>query len=293
MNALLRVAIAVSIGFCALAHADGARSQISVVAAENFYANVAQQVGGNRIIAHSILNNPEQDPHLFETTPAIVRQIAAAQVVVCNGAGYDTWMTSLLNVTPKPERKVIVAADLLQRRSGDNPHLWYDPPTMPAVATAIAAALSTIDPANKGAYDARLKTFIASLQPLNEKIASIRKRFAGTVVTASEPVFGYMAAALGLDMLNKHFQLAVMNNTEPSARDVAKFEQDLRMHKVRVMFYNKQASDRIVQHLVDLSRAAKIPVVGVTETSPPGMSYQDWMGAELAETQRALSGGMP
>jgi zinc/manganese transport system substrate-binding protein len=169
MNALLRVAIAVSVGFCALARADGANAQISVVAAENFYANVAQQIGGNRIIAHSILNNPEQDPHLFETTPGIVRQIAAAQVVVYNGASYDAWMASLLNVTPKPERKVIVAADLLRRRSGDNPHLWYDPPTMPAVATAIAAALSTIDPANKDEYNGRLKAFMASLQPLNER----------------------------------------------------------------------------------------------------------------------------
>jgi zinc/manganese transport system substrate-binding protein len=292
MNALLKVVIAVSMGVCVLAQTSSAWGQINVVAAENFYANVAQQVGGDRIIAHSILNNPEQDPHLFETTPAIVRQIAAAQVVIYNGAGYDAWMSNLLNVTPNPERRVIVAADLLRRRSGDNPHLWYDPPTMPAVATAVAAALSKIDPANKDEYDRRLKTFIESLQPLNEKIGSIRKRFAGTLVTASEPVFGYMAAALGLDMLNQHFQLAVMNNTEPSARDLAKFEEDLNTRKVRVMFYNKQASDRMVQHLVDLAHAAKIPVVGVTETNPPGMSYQDWMGTELANTERALSGGL-
>jgi zinc/manganese transport system substrate-binding protein len=66
---------------------------------------------------------------------------------------------------------------------------------MPAVAAAVAAALSMIDPDNKDEYDRRLKTFIETLQPLNEKIASIRKRFAGTSVTASEPVFGYMACS--------------------------------------------------------------------------------------------------
>ena len=81
-----------------------------------------------------------------------------------------------------------------------------------------------------------------------------------------------------------------MNDTEPSARDVAAFEQDLKDHKVRVMFYNKQASDKIVQHLVELARAAKIPVVGVTETEPPGMTYQDWMLSQLNDTEKALAG---
>ncbi len=96
-------------------------------------------------------------------------------------------------------------------------------------------------------------------------------------MTASEPVFGYMANALGLKMRNERFQLSIMNDTEPSARDVAAFEKDLKDHKVRVMFYNKQASDKAVQRLVDIARKRRIPVVGVTETAPPGMTYQDWM----------------
>ena len=107
-------------------------------------------------------------------------------------------------------------------------------------------------------YAARLKRFLASLKPINDKIAAIRARYAGAAVTASEPVFGYMASALGLQMRNEKFQLSIMNDTEPSARDVAAFEHDLKEHKVRVMFYNKQASNKIVQHLVELARAAKV-----------------------------------
>ena len=99
-----------------------------------------------------------------------------------------------------------------------------------------------------------------------------------------------MAAALGLKMRNEKFQLSIMNDTEPSARDVAAFERDLKQHKVRVMFYNKQATDKIVQHLVEIARAAKVPVVGVTETVPPGMSFQDWMASELSDTEKALAG---
>ncbi len=160
---------------------------------------------------------------------------------------------------------------------------------MPAAAKALADAFVKADPVHKDGYAARLKTFLASLKPINAKIATIRGKFAGTPVTASEPVFGYMAAALGLKMHNESFQLSIMNNTEPSAHDVAAFENDLKGHKVRVMFYNKQASDKAVQRLVNIAHAAKIPVVGVTETAPPNLFYQKWMLTQLSETEKALA----
>jgi zinc/manganese transport system substrate-binding protein len=274
----------------ALTVAHAADGKIALVAAENFYGSVARQIGGDRVSVASIMNNPDQDPHLFEVSPSIIRQIAAAKIVVYNGADYDPWIEKLLTVTPKPDRTVIVAAELVNRKAGDNPHLWYNPTTMPAVASALAAALAAADPAHKDDYAARLETFVASLEPLNEKIAAIRGKFAGIPVTASEPVFGYMAEALKLTMRNERFQLAIMNDTEPSARDLAAFERDLKTHQVRVLFYNKQAQNSIVQHLVDLARASNIPVVGVTETAPSGASYQDWMLMQLDETQRALAG---
>jgi zinc/manganese transport system substrate-binding protein len=125
---------------------------------------------------------------------------------------------------------------------------------------------------------------------MNEKIAAIREKYAGLPVTATEPVFDYMADALKLKMHDERFQLAVMNDTAPSARGVAAFEQNLQTHKVRVVFYNKQAPDNSIQHLLDLARSSNIPVVGVTETCPPGLSYQEWMLSELDATEKALSG---
>jgi zinc/manganese transport system substrate-binding protein len=278
---------------CALAaptDAGAAGGKIMIVAAENFYGDVARQIGGDQVSVVSILSNPDQDPHLFETAPSVVREIAASQVVIYNGADYDPWMARLLQVTPKPGRVVIVAADLMHKKAGDNPHLWYDPTTMPVVAKALAAALSTTDPAGADHYMTGLRAFLASLQPLNAKIAEIRGKYGGTTVAATEPVFGEMAAALNLPMLEHRFQLSIMNNTEPSAGDLVAFESDLKMHKVRVLFYNKQASDKIVQHLVDLARTSNIPVVGVTETCPPSLSYQNWMLSQLDKTEAALAG---
>ncbi len=287
MKMLIATALAV---MAALTPAHAADGKIALVAAENFYGNVAQQIGGDAVSVASIMSNPDQDPHLFEVSPGIIREVAAAQIVVYNGADYDPWIEKLLSVTPRPGRVAIVASDLLGRKAGDNPHLWYDPATMPAVAKALAAALIAADPVHKDDYAARLKTFLASLEPLNEKIAAIRGKYAGVAVTATEPVFGDMADALKLQMRNDRLQLAIMNDTEPSARDIAAFERDLKTRKVRAVFYNKQASNKLVQHLLDVARASNIPVVGVTETAPPGVSYQDWMLMQLDETQRALAG---
>ena len=261
---------------------------IKVIAAENFYGGVAQQIGGPQVAVTSVMSNPDQDPHLFEASPSVVRDLTSADLVIYNGADYDPWMAKLLTVATRPGRTVIVAADLVHRQAGDNPHLWYDPSTMPAVAKSIADALAKIDPAHAADYQARLAAFLAALKPIDEKVEAIRKKYAGVPVTASEPVFGYMAAALGFKMRNEKFQIAIMNDTEPSARDVAAFERDLKEHKVRVMFYNKQASDKIVQHLVELARASSVPVVGVTELVPPGMTFQQWMLSELNDTAKAL-----
>jgi zinc/manganese transport system substrate-binding protein len=262
---------------------------ISVVAAENFFGDVAQQLAGANATVSSILSNPDQDPHLFEASPSVARLLSDAAIAIYNGADYDPWMTKLLSATRSPARKVIVVADLVHRKAGDNPHLWYDPPTMPAYGKALVAALSERDPAHAGEYDQRLQTFLASLQPLDEKISDIRRQYGGIDVTATEPVFGCMAAALGFRMRNERFQLAVMNNAEPRASDVAAFEHDLRRHAVRLLFYNSQATDAAAQRLVRIARQSKVPVVGVTETEPLGKHYQEWMMSELDATAQALS----
>jgi zinc/manganese transport system substrate-binding protein len=269
------------------AHAE---DRIAVVAAENFYGDIARQIGGDRVSVISIMNNPDQDPHLFETTPAIVRQLAGAQVVILNGANYDPWMDKLLAAAPRPSRAVISAAQLTGRKPGDNPHLWYDPVTMPAVATALAEALAKADNTHASDYAARLKTALVSLERIAQRVAQLKVKHAGTVVTATEPVFGPMAQALGLTMRNERFQLAMMNDTEPSARDVAAFEKDLKERKVKVLIYNSQVSEKLTERLRDIAGKSKVPVIGVTETMPPNVSFQNWVLGELDALDKALSG---
>ena len=269
--------------------AQAALGQLVVVAAENFYGDIARQIGGDQVAVASIMTNPDQDPHLFETTPAVVRQLASAKIVVLNGANYDPWMDKLLAATPRADRIVINAAQLTGRKPGDNPHVWYDPITMPRVATAIAEAFTKVDAAHASDYAARLKTTLAALERITQRVTQIKAKHAGTAVTATEPVFGPMAEALGLTMRNQRFQLAMMNDTEPSARDVAAFERDLRERKVKLLIYNSQVSEKLTERLRDIAGKAKIPVIGVTETMPPNASFQDWVLGELDALDKALN----
>ena len=264
-----------------------------IVAAENFYGDVAHQIAGGTANVSSIMSNPDQDPHLFEVSPSVARLLSGAAIVVYNGADYDPWMAKLLSASRSPNRKVIVVGNLVHKKPGDNPHIWYDPPTMPTYAKALATTLSQEDPSHSTDYDQRLASFLTSLQLAEARITEIRAKFAGTPVTATEPVFGYMAAALGFKMHNERFQLAVMNNAEPRASDVAAFENDLRRHLVRLLIYNSQASDPAAQRLVKIAQQVNVPVVGVTETEPPGKTFQQWMIDQLDAVSQALAGHSP
>ena len=204
MKTISGLALAVLLAFAPFPGARAAEGKIAVVAAENFYGDIARQIGGERVAVVSIMNNPDQDPHLFETTPGIVRQIAGAQIAIFNGANYDPWMEKLLSAAPRPNRTVIVAADLLHRHVGDNPHLWYDPATMPDVAQAIATAFAKADPAHAADYAAHLTATLAALDRIAQRVAQMKAKHAGSAITATEPVFGYMAEALGLTMRNQN-----------------------------------------------------------------------------------------
>lgn len=266
---------------------------IGVVAAENFYGAVAARIGGDRVRVTSILSSPDQDPHLFEATPAAARQLADARIVISNGLGYDPWVASLLAAAPRPTRRTIVVATLRGKAAGDNPHLWYDPATMPALATALAQEFARIDPDHAVEYQRRLAAFLNDLAPMRAEIQELRRHYAGTAVTATEPVFGYMAAALGFAMRDRRFQLAVMNDTEPSAGDLARIEGDLEQHRVRLLFYNTQTQAPMAERLLSIARAAHVPVIGVSETEPAGKSYEQWMTGTLAAIAAALAGPAP
>src|SRR6478672_9913393 len=122
-NKLHLLAAIVACGLAAPAFAD----PVKVVAAENFYGDMANQIGGANVAVTSILSNPDDDPHLFEASTETAKALSDAKVVIVNGVDYDPWMEKLLGASKAPGRKEIIVGALVGRKAGDNPHLWYDP----------------------------------------------------------------------------------------------------------------------------------------------------------------------
>jgi len=285
MKSLFLAAVCLGLGvFAAQA------GEIKIVAAENFYGGIAQQIAGPDAEVSSILSNPNQDPHEFTTDASTAKAVADADIVIYSGIGYDSWMEKLLGTPGKPDRVVICVATLIGAKDGDNPHIWYDPRTMPALVDKLAEMLiARSNWTGLPPYEASAKTFKDSMKPELDKIAALKAAYAGTAVTATEPVFGYMTDALGFKMLNYDFQVNVMNDAEPSAAQTAAFEKSLTTHTARILFYNSQVTDPTTDRIKKIAQQAGVPIVGVTETQPPDQkTYADWMLHELAAVEAGL-----
>jgi len=266
---------------------------INAIGAENEYANVLAQIGGKYVHVSSILNNPNTDPHTFESSPQVAREVTAAQLIVQNGVGYDTFMNKIESASPDASRKVIIVQDLLGLPDDTpNPHLWYDPRTMPAAAKAMADDLSALQPAHKAYFQANLAKFDSSLTPWLNAIAAFKARYAGTTAATTEPVADYLLTAMGISNLTPFtFQADIMNGVDPSPEDIALENRFFTKHQVKVFCYNQQVVDALTTSIRQTALTAGVPVVGVYETMPtPGYDYQSWMLAEVNAIEKAVTG---
>ena len=272
------------------AGASPAEGRVRIVAAENEYANVAAQIAGPYASVTSVENNPNIDPHSYEVSPSVAQAVAGATVVIQNGLGYDSFMNRIEAAGGGPGQKVIDVARLLHLPDRTaNPHLWYSPATMPAVALALAADLSALEPAHSSYFKASAGRFIASLRPWLAALAAL-KAVHGAVAT-TEPVADYLLQAAGVANLTPSpFQADIMNGVDPSPQGVAFVRALLTGHLVGALVYNQQVTDSITEGFIATAHRAGVPVVGVYETMPePGYDYQSWMLAEVRAVQAALS----
>lgn len=277
---------------CGASSTGAGPGQIAAVGAENQYANVIEQVGGRYVKVSAIESNPNTDPHTYEASPSVAETVSQAQLVVQNGVGYDTFMEKIESASPSSSRKVIDVQKLLGlAESTPNPHLWYKPTTMPAVARALAADLSKLQPAHASYFQANARAFEASLQPWLRQLREFSARYPGTTAATTEPVGDYMLEAAGIENLTPFsMQADIMNGTDPSPQDVSKQNGLFSGHRVKVFVYNQQVTDSVTEGFLKEAARAGVPVVGVYETMPtPGYDYQSWMVAELTALERAVA----
>lgn len=251
---------------------------------------MVQTIGGSHVQVTSILDNPGINPREFAANPRIGRALLHAKVVVMNGLGFDSWMTKLLDGTPSPGRKVIVAseADSSMILPDRNWHVFYSPGIMLATASQVEQALSRIDPKDRRDFEAGLQSFQQQLAPVYAEVRKIAAEHPHLAVTATVPVYGYMFRLLGFQVLYRDLQFANMNNSQPSGRQIAEFIRGLEQHKVHLLVYNEQVHNQLTRSLVDAARGAGVPVTGVSAIPLHGEDYAQWQLAQLESIEDAL-----
>jgi zinc/manganese transport system substrate-binding protein len=290
-SALAVVVAAIGLSACSSGAPAATPGVLNVVAGENFWGSIASQLGGSRVSVHSIVTDPNADPHEYESSTADARDFAEADLVILNGAGYDDWGQKLLDANSSSHRTVLNIAQLLVRKPGDNPHFWYNPANVTAVADKVTAELKAIDSGDANYFDQQRSAFTVALKPYADLVAQIKTKYTGAPIGSTESIFVHMAGALGLNLISPpEFMDAVAEGTDPPASAVATFHDQVAGKKIKVLVYNIQASSALTASLKQLAQQQGIPVVGVTETlQPVGATFQAWQVAQLTALEAALA----
>jgi zinc/manganese transport system substrate-binding protein len=268
----------------------GSSRVIQVVAAENFWGSIAAQVGGRHARVVSIITSPTADPHVYEPTAADARTIVQSQLVIENGVGYDPWAARMLATSSG--QTVLDVGEVVGVPVGGNPHRWYNPADVQAVIATLVADFSRIDPADRAYFRAQAARFDhIALRRYHALISTIRSKYAGTPVGASESIFAMLAPALGLKLITPDsFLKAISEGTDVTAADKLTIDNQIRKHLIKIYVYNSQNITHDVQVQLAEAKAQHIPTATITETLvPPTSSYQAWQVRQLQGIEAALA----
>ncbi|ARN93889.1 metal ABC transporter substrate-binding protein (plasmid) [Levilactobacillus brevis] len=271
--------LTVGVAGCSTNKSTQRSDKINVVATTDFYGAAARAVLGNKGTVTSVINNPNVDPHDYEPTASVGKEVAKANIIVANGIGYDGWMDKLAKNT-KGQTYIKVGDDLLGKKDGDNPHLWYRPTTMPTLVNQLAKKYAKLQPNNKEYFKQNAKKYISSLKPVDQeinKLKNIAHKQKNKAVYVSEPVFDYALEAMGFKVANHSFEEDTENDVDYAPKTIKQMQAGIENHKISLFVFNKQVDSKTVNNFVALAKKNKIPVLPVTETLPKGENYKTWM----------------
>ncbi|MCO7218264.1 metal ABC transporter solute-binding protein, Zn/Mn family [Klenkia sp. PcliD-1-E] len=285
---------------------------LDVVVSVSQWGDVVQQLAGDCANVTTVINSTALDPHDYEPTTGDIASFEDADLVVVNGADYDHWASdAVANLDPAPA--VVDAAEVVgvegshsdeeeghsdeegddHGRGSVNPHLWYSPEYVQQTAQAITAELQQLSPEAADYFTQQADAFTTALEPYDQELTTLQGLAAGKTYAATETVFDYTAAAVGLtDATPEGYRDAASNESDPSPSDVAAFESALADGSIDVLVYNTQTEGSVPEQLRAAAESTGVPVVDVTESVPDGDdSFVAWQLGQLQQLADALGGG--
>ena len=300
----------------ALRPAAAADRPLRVVASFSILADLAAQVAGP-VAEVSALVGPDADAHVFQPSPADVRSLAQADLVIVNGLGFEGWMTRLIG-SAGYRGPVLICSDGLKPRAAPveggpdhaghaqghghshaqggagapDPHAWQDIANARHYVARIRDALVTARPAQAELLRRRAAAYDAELAALDRRI---RADFATLApqqrrVVSSHDAFGYFAAAYGLEFLAAQ---SWNTDSEPSAADIARLIRQIRRQQIRAVFVENVSDARMVQRIARETGAVVGGTLHSDALSAPGGvadSYLKMMSHNAATLLAGLRG---
>ena len=260
---------------------------VSVVASTSVWGSIAEVVGGDYVQVQSIIDNPAEDPHSYEATPADAAAIADAQLVVYNGGGYDTFVDNVLEDDGAVKR--IDAFTVGGHQQGSNPHVFYDLGTVSLVAGAVADQLAAVDPTHATDYRSNAEKFTDQVHGIEATQRGIAAAHVGASAIATEDITQYLETAIGLtDRTPEGFFKAVAADSDPAPADIATVLDMVNSHGVQVVLFNPQTDTAVTRRIVDAASTAGVPVVEVRETLPAATDFLTWQRHTVEQLSAAL-----
>ncbi|KRM55897.1 metal ABC transporter solute-binding protein, Zn/Mn family [Lacticaseibacillus sharpeae] len=281
---LVLVGLAIGCGWHQQQSRKQARPQI--VASLDFYGEITQAVAGNDADVTTIIHSTRIDPHDYEPTASVARKFSEADLVVNNGAGYDTWSTRFAHQVKVP---MITVAKLLNYRTGANEHLWFRPDMARKLTDALVHKLSALDSKHRHAYERRGQEYLQKLQSLTSLQHLARTKLRGVHYLTTEPVYDNTLTRLGAQSQLPDFANAVEEETDPRASDIKTWHKLIRKRQVAFVINNPQNSSKTVEQAIADAKKYHVPVINVTETKPAHTTYIAWQKALLREVMRTLN----
>ncbi len=265
----------------------------AVVASTDVWGSVAHAVAGRHVGIKSILHGANVDPHTYQPTVADAAAVTDARLVICNGGGYDPWLTQVLG--QHPDIKSVTAYSFAPKPADGSPpneHVFYDLDVAKSVATTIADRLAADDATDAADYRANAATFGRDADAIAAAERSTARTYPDTSVVATEPAAHYLVQATGLvNRTPPAFAKANENGSDPAPADMAFVLDLVNRHQVAAVLLNPQTETPAITGLQNAAQRAGVPVVLVTESLPDGTEYLSWQRDTVNQLQAALRSG--
>lgn len=244
------------------------------------YYDFIRQIAGDRVEL-TLVVPAGMDSHSFEPTPADMRTIHNADVLICNGGVMEHWLSQVLESVDTGNMTVVTMMDYVnvveeelvegmeeeehsdshhehheQEALGEDDgyhvdieydeHIWTSPKNAMILTEAIRDVLTEQDPAGKEVYWSAAEKYLRELGQIDEEMCRVsREQKRNLIVVGDKFPFRYLAEDYGWDY--RAAFSGCSTDTEPSARTIAYLINKVRQDKIPVVYYLELSSRRVAE----------------------------------------------